>query len=435
MNRINYFLPYDKNSEKHEDHLSRAFLALLRLSPTAMTAFHGMVKEALPFEFRGQILPMWTLVADEISVVTQVSYLPEGEVYVSVLITDEPGLDVDNISVKPVDRKARYDGVIRLGKTVFFIENKPFHKNVWKEQLCPSRKDLPGDDTGSHGLISKPAVLEWKEIINMLHCIAELPISSYHEKVLIGDFLQYVNQSYNWLNPYDSFKKCNDDAYLIKKRIQKILSEVATNPDSIDYHMGWADYIPLNYWEIKQLPLCLHFANPQDWQIEIICVFGSTGWQAKYFYEKVKSWQLIESLQKSGWYVRGDFHLAVQSDNIIDFDTPDENLRTYFEYWCDVWNTRKGVQISRDNVQEYLQDLANKGLINFDDAKREEMEIHLSKRYQKFNICPSLWVSFNYGREDCISKDVGQQLINEIKLRMKEALSVLGNPTAEFIKE
>lgn len=434
MNRINYFLPYDKNSEKHEDHLSRAFFALLRLCPTALYSFYEAVKDALPSESTERFLPIWTLAKDEMSVTTQVSSLLEGELYVSVLITDEP-VSTENLILEPVNRNARYDGVIRLGKMVFIIENKPFHKDFWKEQLYPSKKDIPVDDHGNNGLISKPAILEWKKVINMLHGIAELPISGYHEKVLIDDFLQYVNQAYHWLNPYDNFKKCNGDAYLIKKRIQKILSEVATNPDSIDYHMGWADYIPLTYWEIKQLPLRLHFLNPQDWRIEIICVFGSTGVQAKYFYGKVKDWFKLEALFATGWQVRGDFHLAVQSDNIIHFETPNENLKKYFEYWGEVWNIRKGVQISRDDVQEFLQELANKGLIYFDDAKKTEMEMHLTKRYQKFNICPSLWISFTYDQNYCISQDVGQHLIDEIRQRMKEGLSVLGNPTAEFIKE
>ena len=44
MDRLNYFTPYSRGS-RHEDQLTRAFLAVLRLVPSARMAFIDLVRQ------------------------------------------------------------------------------------------------------------------------------------------------------------------------------------------------------------------------------------------------------------------------------------------------------------------------------------------------------------------------------------------------------
>jgi hypothetical protein len=78
------------------------------------------------------------------------------------------------------------------------IENKPRSGNVWFGQLNPSRENL-ADETKVY---CNAAHLEWKEIIRQLNHLLNIPTISGYEKMMIEDFLSFIDQKISIPQPF-----------------------------------------------------------------------------------------------------------------------------------------------------------------------------------------------------------------------------------------
>jgi hypothetical protein len=424
MQHINYFFPYNKNTENHEDHLTRAFLVLLDYSPILLTNFYTYIQSKV-----GELIePVFNVDFSKIEIQTQKRSLPETNKYLSVLITNEP--TIINQKIIPVDRNPIYDGVIKIGESLtIFIETKPNKNNVWENQLCPSKSDI----SEYSELIEIPAILEWKEIINILHNIQDIQGISFQEKRLINDFFELINSNFSFLNPYDKLSKCTDK-FLIEKRIQNILNAIALKPDLVQYHTNWSYYIDLKYSEIRKIALKLNYENNDDWSLSIICDFGATVGQARAFYRKVNNYNKIQKYLNNNWIVFPNLHLSFKNQNLLWFNSPVNSIQNYFQYWNTTQNDIK--QFRKTDIPEYLSNLKNKGIIEFEVIDIERLnEKVMQKGYTTTNLCPSIQFRYVFPKKYCIENDNGNILVNQIKSKMIEILSILDYPTDDFIKQ
>lgn len=419
MSHLNYFLPFYKGTDSHEDHLTRAFIVLLKYSNSALQQFYSYVYQQLE---REKLKPLHMVALTEVNFETQVGSLPEANSYVSILITNER-VTIDKI-IEPVDRVPIYDGVIEItDELVFFIETKPNKGNVWEEQLCPAKKDIPEDAE----LINKVAVLEWKEIINFLHRISENSSTPPSERLMIGDFFELINTSFDYLNPYNDFSKCHS-SYLANKRIEQILREIAFQPDKVKYHYGWGYYLELEFLEIKKIALLLRTDEKGNWnELTIAADFGSTVSQARAFYQRVESYQHIEDLKE--FEVRCNLHLAFRSQNLVHLQSPKGSIQKYFNYWkSDVWSNFGGIPKEK-LIDEFLKEYEDEGILILDQEKLAEINnVIMSKVYQRINICPSIYVMCNISREEACRLDKQGKLTSYLRIRMKEVLTILNYP-------
>jgi hypothetical protein len=428
MSHLNYFLPYNKGTDHHEDHLTRAFLVLLKYSNVALQNFYSYVFHQLATEVATNLKPLHQSTLTEVSFETQVGSLPEADIYVSILLTNENILISQEVA--PVDRTAIYDGVIDFnGELVFFIETKPNKDNVWEGQLCPAKKDIPEDAD----LLKKVAVLEWKEIINFLLRINESNITSYHDKILIGDFFELINLNFDYLNPYNNFSKCHS-SYLASKRIEQVLKEISFLPDKVKHHSGWGYYIELDFQEIRKIALRLHNDEKGNWTgLTIAADFGSTVSQARIFYTKVQSHKSITDLTEFDAYC--NLHLAFKNQNLVFFKSPDKCLPKYFDYWkSDVWENFGGIPKEHLN-EKYLEEYVEEGILIYDQDKKDEVDNMIMKKgYTRVNICPAIYLESYISREDAVKLDREGKLISYITTRMKEVLGVLQYPLNTILK-
>jgi hypothetical protein len=204
MNRLNYFNSYSSKDDNHEDQLTRAYLVLLKHSSHTFFSFleYCRCKQIIsdsekPISFLEILEDSWEIETQKGNPEIKTNYL------LSILITDSN--PENKISVQSSDRNARYDGVLTFGdKITMIIENKPRSGNVWFEQLNPSRQNL-ADGTM---IYSNPIILEWKEIIKHLNQLLNLQTISGGEKLLIEDFLYFIDDNFAYLNPFDSFHQC-----------------------------------------------------------------------------------------------------------------------------------------------------------------------------------------------------------------------------------
>lgn len=429
MSRLNYFLPYSKGTDHHEDHLTRAFLILLKHSTTILQNFYSTVYFNLGSAANDNMKPLHEMSFNQVGFATQVGSLPEAETYLSILITNET-LQI-NQEIVAVDRNAIYDGTIDFnGELVFFIETKPNRANVWEGQLCPAKKDIPDDAE----LINKVVVLEWKEIINFLHRINENSSTLHHDKIMIGDFFELINLNFDYLNPYNDFSKCHS-SYLAGKRIEQILKEIACNTDKVKYHSNWGYNIEIDFPEIKKIALLLHTDEAGNWSgLTIGTDFGSTVSQARKFYDKIDSFETITNL--SDYSAHCNLHLAFKNQNLVFLASPEDSIQKYFNYWkADIWENFGGVLKEKLN-SDYLNEYVREGIVIYDQDKKDEVtNVIMNKGYTRINICPALYLEHYISREDAIKWDKTGKLIAYITTKMIEVLSIVGHPLNEVIKE
>ncbi len=420
MRNLNYFFPYDKGTNNHEDHLTRAFLVLLKFSNSALKSFYTYVKEQTE---SSELKPLYQFEFKNVNFQTQVGSLPISNTYVSILITNE-NIEIER-EIVPIERKAIYDGIIDFNnEVVFFIETKPNKNNVWENQLCPSIKDIPEDST----LIKKTIILEWKEIINFLHNINESEITLPNEKLLISDFFDLVNSHFDYLNPYNDFSKCHSN-YLVSKRIDQILKEISIIQEKVKFHSGWGYYIELDFPEIKKIALLQHYDKDGIWNgLTIGADFGSTVSQAREFYTKITSLDEIKE-----WSIYPNFHLAFKNQNLAFFKSP--NLDKYFNYYNDkngIWTKIR--QIPKIELQNWLNNLVNLGVLEYPNEKKEEVEAKImNKGYTTVNLCPALYMEYYISKEDAIELDKKGKLIPLIKNEMKKILGIVDHNAKNII--
>lgn len=428
MSHLNYFLPYNKGTDHHEDHLTRAFLVLLKHSNIALQQFYSYVFHNLGDPSTDNLKPLHQFPLTEVNFETQVGSLPEADTYVSILITNDT-LEITK-EIVPIERTPIYDGVIDFnGKLVFFIETKPNKNNVWENQLCPAIKDIPEESE----LLKNVAVLEWKEIINILHGINESNITSYHDKLLINDFFELINLNFDYLNPFNDFSKCRS-SYLANKRIEQILKEISVTTEKVKHHSGWGYYIELDFPEIKKIALLLHTDNNGNWTgLTIGGDFGSTVSQARAFYTKIQSHKIITELANFNAYC--NLHLAFKNQNLVFIGSPEYCLPKYFDYWkSDVRNNFGGVLKDKLNGS-YLNEYVTEGILTYNQEKQDEVtNVIMNKGYTRINICPAIYIEHYISKEEAIKLDKDGKLVSYITTKMKEVLNILGNPLDEILK-
>ncbi len=428
MDRMNLLNSYESKASNHEDQLTRGFLLLLKHSSHSLYAFIDYCRSQQEISGDEKEISIIELLGLETSIHTQKSNpIISTENLISVLITNEP-LDTKHIIIEPSERDARYDGIIEFaGKTTIVIENKPRVSNVLTEQLNPSKQNL-----SSHvKVFKKPIVLQWQQIIKHLNSLCIFPGISPSEKIIIDDFIEYVDNDHRYLNPYDNFQSCKDQPELLNRRISNILKSIVNETDLVKYHRGWGYYIETPYKQIKKIGLNLKYnATDNNWSLDLSFYFGANQRQARDFYENKISLNTIDGTE---WQITPNFHVGFASSNLYWFGTPDKEVQNYINFWCN--NVNLIQQIQRENVQKYLFDLVDKNIISYTDSDQKEFQIkYFDSAMTTLNIIPELAVIHNIDSKNAKELDQDNQIANYLELKIKQGLGVIGFDGKEILK-
>jgi hypothetical protein len=342
----------------------------------------------------------------------------------SILITDSQ-IARDDSGVKSSERNARYDGLISFGSSLtMVIENKPRSGNVWFGQLNPSRQNL-GDDTIVY---SNPIILEWKEIIKQLNCLLTVPTISGYEKIMIEDFLSYVDESFPFLNPYDGFHQCKGNAELINRRIHNLLKSISLEEGKVCYHRNGSSYIQTPYPEIERICLGLN-QSEKDYSIDLGLYFADTQRQAAAFY---KSAPKLDHLKNSEWSISPNFHVSFRSTGLVWFES--EESENYLQFWKD--NVEDIHQQKRADIPKYFKRLADEKVISMtQDAKDRLNEKFYQTKMPNLNICPGLGAVFSVNSSDAQQLDKSGKLKFLLSEKIREGLKIVGLDGKEVLKK
>jgi hypothetical protein len=342
----------------------------------------------------------------------------------SILITDSQIAIIDS-SVQSSERNARYDGVITFGSNLtMVIENKPRSGNVWFGQLSPSRQNL-ADGTIVY---SNPIVLEWKEIIKQLNHLLSVPTISGDEKIMIEDFLSYVDESFPYLNPYDSFHQCKGNTELINRRISNLLKSISLDESKVNYHRNSSSYIQTPYHQIERICLGLN-QNEKEYSIELGLYFGDTQRQATSFY---KSNPNISHLKNTMWSISPNFHVSFMTSGLAGFKS--EDSEHYLQFWKD--NAKEIHQQKRGDVPNYFKRLVDEKIISMPKEAEEKLkEKFYDTEMQTLNICPGFGIVFKINSSDAEELDKSGRLKFLLAEKIKEGLKVVLLDGKEILKK
>ncbi len=426
MNRLNYFNPYNSKSHAHEDQLTRAYLVVLRHSYAAFTAFFDYcksklvvdtTKEEISFTLNELIEDGWELDTQKANPKIETNWL------LSVLITDSD-LHASGL-ISSVKRHARYDGVITFGESLtIIIENKPCSGNVWFQQLNPSKENLDTDTK----IYSAPVVLEWKEILKQLNSLLNLPNISGYEKLMIGDFLSYIDEVHPKLNPYDNFSLCKGNETLIYRRIENLLRGIVLDANSISEHIGWGYNIEINCGSIRKIGL-IYERMGDDWRLKLSLIFGNTISQARAFYGCSPT---VSHLSRTEWQFVPDFHFSFMQKNLVWFQSPDDNK--YLEYWTN--NQGLIHQYKKDDLPTLIYSLHDKGIIIRNTRSQKDMHSKIfNKRYFTLNVCPGFGINYIIKGKDAEVWDKDNKLANILKDKIKEGMLVVHQDASVLLRK
>jgi len=423
MDRLNYFNPYQSKDGYHEDQLTRSYLVLLKHSSHAFFTFmeycrskHITLSIEKPITILDFLEQGWEIETQRGNPNINTNYL------LSILITDSL-VETNEANVESSARNARYDGIITFGNNLtMVIENKPRSNNIWFEQLNPSKQNLAENTI----VFSSPAVLEWKEIIKHLNLLLTGKTILGYEKIMIEDFISFVDENFPYLNAYDSFHQCKGNNELLNRRIHNLLKSITIDENNVKYHRGWGFYIETPYESIRKIGLILG-QNEKEWWLELSLYFGDTQTQAISFYNKKPS--INELINK--WDFYPNFHVSFMQTNLVWFNSNDFN--TYLNYWND--NVIKIGQQKRSEVSNYLDELVKNGVINLktDDEKKLNDKFFVTTM-QNLNICPGFGFIYNMSSSEAEQCDRKGELKNHLTQKIKECLNIVGIDGNDLLK-
>jgi len=400
MGHLNVFMPYEHKPLHHEDQLTRAFLILVRTVKMIEASFLELLAtrmEEAGIQTRPKTLTQEPGGLESVETqawsTTKTRLASESGRLVSVVITDER-LDPKH-RVERTTRVGVYDGFLKFRPDwVFVVENKPDHKNIWPEQLSSAFNE-------NYEVEPVPVVLTWREIISRLSLLTENGLVQDVAAALLNDFLEFVRSVFPELNPYDRFRLCKGNLYLLDQRCLAIMRQTKLGP--VEYHRGWHYSIRLQEKPgIKEIALYASAKPGGGWEIVLVLDPGDTMSQARAMYASIQE-DKIASLHASGWSVRPNFHLAYRSSNLHSGDTR-IGTEAYIRYWQNAVGQGELRQLPRSDWDKWFGRWQAQGLMTASDLEQIRESIVATRR-PTLNVCPGLSFLYTWDSDLAVAID------------------------------
>jgi len=420
MERLNYFSPYQSKGAWHEDQLTRAFLVVVRMVPLALAALLDLIRDEQVIRGSESPIPSSTeLLTNEVEMQTQKNSIPQttGRL-VSVMMTDEEWKPEQDVVAS--DRGARYDGILSFDpRWIIVIENKPSSQNIWEEQVHPN---LPE----GHDIEIDPLaiVLRWRKVVERLTALVSANVLHGAERIIVDDFLQFVDEEFPYLNPYDTFGQCKTLALLLKRRCRTILESVA--PGRVQWQPKWGtSYILLN--QPSPVKMCGLFPEPDGDEVQKVQLAiypGDTMAQARAFFAHFRSYGVdrLVALRNRGWRIRPNFHFGFIRRGFGHGVNTRLSLEEYIRYWTE--HPIEQVSLTEGTFASVLHEFVNTGML--DESDIGKVVAGLPPTARNFNVIPGIEMLFDWSLGQAVEIDRRDGMVEEFKRTANEALAACG---------
>jgi len=406
---MNTFIGYERKPHHHEDNLTRAFLLVLRGVPVAHAAWLDLVDRAHRANHGTGVPRLHELPAPRVD--TQVgSVSSTAKEVISLVQTDEEVFKDQDI--QPSQRKQILDGVVVYDQLALVIENKPSHLNIWEGQL---QINVPEGVS----LNPRTACITWKDIVEAWGRLLEAGHLGAAEAVLLGDFLDYVEEHFATLRPYSKVGLCGTDHDRLRRRCKALLINLA-GEKQVKYHRGWGWYIALEKAQpATQLGLSCE-GEGEDTCLLFDVALGDTTSQGRLMMENLALESILE-LEEHGWEVRTNFHY-MHMQKILWWSTAMTSLQKYWSLWEEHPEWLR--QWKESEFEEAWRTMLNSGLVKETDRVAFEESV-LNTNRTKINFCPGITMQRRWPVDEATLLDSRGTLENEIGQAIQEVAVAL----------
>ena len=407
---INAFIGYEKKPHHHEDNLTRAFLLVLRGVPVAHAAWLDLVDRAHRANEVAGVPRLHELPSPRVD--TQVGAIPGGvNKVISLVQTDEQVFKEQDL--EPSQRQQRLDGIVVYDQLALVAENKPSHRNIWDGQL---RINVPDGVE----LDPRAACITWKDIVEAWGQLLEAGHLGLAETVLLGDFLDYIEEFFPTLRPYSKVGLCGPDHERLGRRCKALLVAVA-GEEHVRYHRGWGWYLSLDgrHQPAKQLGLIIH-GEGEDTTIDLDVCPGYTTTQGRAMMEKVDLADVL-ALGDLGWSMWTNFHF-MHMQKILWWSESTHSLPEYWQLWSEHPEWLR--QWKEPEFEEAWALMVKLGLASTEDRAAFEHRV-LKTRRKKINFCPGLVLRRSWPLDEAALLDSRGTLEADVARAIRQVAMVL----------
>ena len=360
MERLNYFIPYQDKGAWHEDQLTRAFLVVVRLVPLALAGFLDLIRDQQVVRRSASKLPASTeLLTSGVEIETQKNSISQttGRL-VSVVMTDDDWTPKQDVVAS--DRGARYDGILSFDPSwIVVIENKPSSQNIWEEQIHPNLSENHKIEVDRVAI-----VLQWHNVIERLTTLVAANVLHGAERMIVDDFLQFVDEHFSSLNPYDTFGKCKNSVRLMERRCRSILEAVA--PGRVNWHPGSGTYWILMLNQPAPIKRCGLYPDKDGTRIQAALYPGDTMSQARALFAYLRQHGVDGLLGLTGreWEIAPNFHFGFIQKGFGHGVKTKLSLEEYVRYWMEHSAEIEQVSLVKQTFEMALQEFVTSGMMD-----------------------------------------------------------------------
>jgi hypothetical protein len=418
QDRLNFFQPYERKAAGHEDQLTRALLIVLRLCPMAHAAWLRLVDPKLDI---GSI-PSATFVTQKREIPLPLD--EESEPWlISVFLAPErpetPGV------VEESDRSQVLDAIIDYnGSPVVVVENKIVVDSDFQALNVNTGERIRIEDD------QEVVVVRWRDLIETFSNLLEKDLVGGGERVLLQDFLDYVEDNFEDLGPFRQLSLCNGAPIRVNRRLRLVLQEATGRDANIDRYgptaafdsgesSAVADRVYLEYW-LDQEGGGTSFLSLSVYPADTLT-------QARAFYPEASVLAKVRELaSRDGWKAEPNFHFGHMRSGLC-WTTSTIGVDEYIDYWAErIAGTGAVVRAVWD---DYWEELIRTGIASERDWP-EFKKRFVETKIQKATPRPGIRLQRNWDFVEAEALDSKGALVPEVRSSLESIRFALSPSSA-----
>jgi hypothetical protein len=407
--RLNCFSPYEKSAAWHENQLTRALLVVLRYSPICHQAWlHLIAPDRNLYD-----LPFAEFATQRQRVLLNDEDIPEGDAVPGISVWLAPAAAEITESVENSDRQQILDGIVTYGSSlVVIIENKITTSAVTEQ---PHHINLHGSPVVFE---KTPRTVSWQQLLGVLSDLLERELVSGSERLLVSDFLEFVEQHFPEIGPYSTLRRCGDNRFRIERRLDNIQGKALKTESG--KRQGWRDIAGTKKIFMAYLGLA------KDGSEVCLQMYpADTLGQSREFYSDRSSVADLLALQKDNWNVEPNFHWGFMATGYAWLNTP-LSVEQYCAYW--VREMPRTKELSRSEWEPYWAVLEAAQIVNKAEKTKFDAEFTHTLR-QKAHPRPGLCCEYRWPIKVAKALDDSENKFSEaVRDRVNQMLVALRAP-------
>lgn len=417
MNHLNYFEPYHRQDARHENQLTRAFLVLVRVCPQVHAAFLELVRDRQVHNKSTRVVPPLSSISKyQAAINTQIKDLQQNTgTAISIVLTDEHWTPTSDVGES--DRRPVFDGVMSYDPDwILVIENKPLAGNIWEGQLS-----LPLPEDSEIEIDPTVVDLRWSDVIAAITSLLDRALIGGGEALLAGDFLDFVAEHFEFLNPYTNLAVCKGNSTLITRRCTAILEEL--KPDHVKPYPGGEPVLKLPDGVAQFVALMQTTGDDGATRIMLGMWPGDTTNQARMFAKGVDR-ESFFGLHAKGWVIAPNLHFSFAAKNLV-WPKGRMQLQEYMDYWFIKRSDFEQVKRGSDNFDDFWDQLVRDGAA-LEDERTEFVANFTDTDRGSLNICPGFELRWSWPLVAAEKLDRSGEFVQAVRQQIAEAMATWG---------